>query len=133
MTQEEKIQYWINISDNDLKVAGIMLDNNQYLYTCFMCQQAIEKIFKGCFAKLKEEQQPHIHNLIKLAERSNIYELLSEEQKSFIDILNPFNIEARYPDYKKKMAKDLTGSIAQNILTQTENLQKWTKEKILFQ
>jgi HEPN domain-containing protein len=133
MTQNEKVQYWIDISENDMKAAEIMFNGEQYLYTCFMCQQAIEKIFKGYFVKHKEEQHPHIHNLITLAERSNISEMLSEEQNALVEILNPFNIEARYPDYKNKMAKSLTKDITQDILRKTKELQKWTKEKILSQ
>jgi len=133
MTQEEKIQYWISISDNDLKAAEIMLKGKQYLYVCFMCQQAIEKLFKGCFVKIKKDEQPHIHNLITLAQRSNIYILLNEEQKMFIAVLNPFNIEARYPDYKNQLLRELTKEKTLDILIQTKELQRWTKEKILFQ
>jgi HEPN domain-containing protein len=131
MTQEEKMQYWIEISDNDLKAADVLLGGKQYLYACFMCQQSIEKIFKGYFVKLNSEEHPHIHNLIVLSERTNIYNMFSEEQKSFIAVLNSFNIEARSPDYKKQLLKSLSNDMTQNILTKTKELQKWTKEKIL--
>jgi len=132
MTQEEKIQYWIDISDNDIKAADVLFGGKQYLYVCFMCQQSIEKIFKGYFVKLNSEEHPHIHNLVVLAKRSNIFEMLSEEQKSFIAVLNSFNIEARYPDYKKQLLKSLSNDMTQSILIKTKELQKWTKEKILF-
>jgi len=133
MTQEEKIQHWVKVSDNDLKAADILFNGGQYLYTCFMCQQAIEKIFKSCFVKQSLEEHPHIHNLVTLAKRSNVSEMMSEEQKMLIEILNPFNIEARYPDYKDKLAKSLNKNVTQDIFTQTKELQKWTKETILSQ
>ena len=45
MTTEEKIQYWINLSNNDLKVAYTLLKGNHYLYTGFMCHQVIESTY----------------------------------------------------------------------------------------
>jgi len=42
MTSEEKIEYWVKISDEDLKVAKTLLKNRHYLYTGFMCHQVIE-------------------------------------------------------------------------------------------
>ena len=32
MTTEEKIQYWINLSNNDLNVANTLLKGRHYLY-----------------------------------------------------------------------------------------------------
>lgn len=39
---------------------------------------------------------PFSHSLSLLAKKSNIYQELSEDQKDFIDLLEPLNIEARY-------------------------------------
>ena len=47
MTVEEKIEYWIEISNEDLRVAETLLKNHHYLYTCFMCHQAIENYNNG--------------------------------------------------------------------------------------
>jgi HEPN domain-containing protein len=58
MTNEEKVRYWIDLSDEDLKTAEVMLNGKRYLYVGFMCHQVIEKIFKAAYAKLKEETPP---------------------------------------------------------------------------
>jgi len=131
MTIEEKIEYWVKISDEDLKVAETLLTNHHYLYTGFMCHQVIEKIFKASYVKLRDETVPYIHHLVRLAEQAGFYELLSEEQKLFLNTLNPLNIEARYPDYKEQIAKSLTDQRCKHIFEQTKLLQQWTKEKIL--
>lgn len=133
MTPEEKITYWIKISDDDLNVAQTMLEHHHHLYTGFMCHQAIEKIFKAGYVKLKNDAAPYSHNLIRLAELGSFYELFSEEQKVFLSMLNPLNIEARYPDYKEQIAKSLTNERCKQIFEQTKQLQQWTKEKILSQ
>jgi HEPN domain-containing protein len=132
MTNEEKVQYWIDLSDEDLKTAEVVLDGKRYLYVGFLCHQAIEKIFKAAYAKLKEETPPFTHGLFYLTVKSGFNESLSEAQRKFIDEVEPLNIEARYPDYKNEIAKRLTPLVCIELLEQTKILQQWMKEKILL-
>ena len=131
MTTEEKVKYWVKLSDGDLEVAETMLKNRYRLYTGFMCHQAIEKIFKASYEKLKNEMPPYIHDLPRLAKLAGFYDLFSEEQKMFLNAINPLNIEARYPDYKERIAKTLTDNRCKHIFEQTTYLLQWIKEKIL--
>lgn len=39
------------------------------------------------------------------------YELMNEEQRSFLDAMTPMNIEARYPDYKSLLASSLNQDV----------------------
>jgi HEPN domain-containing protein len=130
MTAEEKIKYWINLSNNDFIVAGTLIKNGHNLYTGFMCHQAVEKIFKAYFVKEKNDTPPFKHDLEYLAQQSGLYTLLNAKQIEFIEILNPLNIEARYPDYKNKIASFLTSERTQSIYDQTRELLQWTREKI---
>jgi HEPN domain-containing protein len=133
MTTEEKVKYWVKISDEDLKIAETMLKNKYRLYTGFMCHQAIEKIFKSCYEKLRNETSPYTHDLPRLATLADFYDLFSEEQKLFLNTINPLNIEARYPDYKERIAKTLTDERCEKIFNQTKDLLQWIKEKILLE
>ncbi|GHT33302.1 DNA-binding protein [Bacteroidia bacterium] len=131
MTTAEKIQYWIDISDYDLETADAILQTKRYLYVGFMCHQVIEKIFKACYAKLKEDTPPYTHKLIYLATHSGFYDMLGEEQINFVLELEPLNIEARYPEYKERLQKRLTSSYCEYLIKNTKHLQQWTKEHIL--
>ena len=131
MTNEEKVQRWINLSDYDIETADAMLQTKRYLYVGFMCHLSVEKIFKACYSKLKEDTPPFTHDLEYLAMQSGFYENLSEEQQNFIGELNPLNIEARYSEYKDEISKRLTPSKCVTLLEQTKNIQQWTKETIL--
>ena len=131
MTEEERIEYWVKISDEDLNVAKTMLENHHRLYTGFMCHQVIEKIIKAGYTKLKNETPPYTHSLFRLAELAGIFDLFSDEQKAFLSTINPLNIEARYPDYKERIARSLTDDRCKQIFEQTGQLQQWIKEKIL--
>jgi HEPN domain-containing protein len=130
VTNEEKIKYWVDLSNNDFVVAETLLKNGHNLYTGFMCHQAVEKLFKAYFTKVKNDTPPFKHDLELLAQQSGLYELLNEGQISFIEKLNPLNIEARYPDYKNKLSQYLTNENTQSIFNQTKELLQWIKEKI---
>jgi HEPN domain-containing protein len=130
LTNEEKVKYGIELSNNDFAVAKTLMKNGHNLYAGFMCQQAIEKVLKGYFAKVKNDTPPFKHDLEYLAQQSGLYNLLNEGQISFLETLNPLNIEARYPDYKNKTAQYLTNERTHTIFEQTKELLKWTKEKI---
>jgi HEPN domain-containing protein len=125
-----KTQYWIEISDYDLETAEAMLQSKRYLYVGFMCHQAIEKIFKAYFTELKSETAPFSHSLSYLAKKGDFYESFSEEQKDFIDQIEPLNIEARYPSHKERLMKSLTIEKCNDILKNTKELQQWIKEKL---
>jgi HEPN domain-containing protein len=127
---DEKIKYWLDLSEYDLETAKAMLTSKRYLYVGFMCHQAIEKIFKAYFTKLKSETPPFTHNLSYLAKKGEFYESFEEPQKDFIDEIEPLNIEARYPLYKERLLKSLTEQKCKEIIIGTETLQKWIKAKL---
>jgi len=123
--------YWIELSEYDLETAEAMLKSNRYLYVGFMAYQAIEKILKGCFVRLQQESPPRFHNLTRLARKSGIYEHLSENQKDFIDTLEPLNIETRYPTDKDLLLKSLTEPRCIELLQHTRELHTWIMRKFL--
>lgn len=125
-----KVLYWIEISDYDLDTAEAMLVSKRYLYVGFMCHQAIEKIFKAYFTSSKLETAPYSHSLSYLAKKGDFYEEFSEDQKDFIDQIEPLNIEARYPSHKERLLKSLTENKCIEILNKTIDLQRWIKAKL---
>ncbi len=99
-------------------------------YVGFMCHQAVEKALKGCFVIRKpDEELPYIHKLMRLANISGISSQMEEEQLSFLDILSPLNVATRYPEEKERLLASLTPSYCQELLSKTEELCKWIKEK----
>ena len=47
LKMNDKVTYWIEMSDYDLETADAMLVTGRYLYVGFMCHQIIEKILKA--------------------------------------------------------------------------------------
>jgi len=126
----EKVKYWIELSDYDLETAEAMLESKRFLYVGYMCHQAIEKIFKAYYCLTFDEHPPYSHNLSYLSGKTDLNTLISEEFKEFIDILEPLNTEARYPTDKAMLLKSLTKSKCESILVKTKKLQVWVKERL---
>jgi HEPN domain-containing protein len=130
MTKDEKIAYWKDIANYDLETANTMLTGGRYLYVGFMCHQAVEKMLKAYYTKIKEETPPFIHNLKILANACDVYYELSDGQKDLIDELIPLNIEARYPTYKEKLLKTFGKEKCGRILIQTAELCRTIEKKL---
>ncbi len=130
MKENEKIEYWIGLAEYDFITAGVMLEGRRYLYVGFMCHQVIEKTLKAYFVSVLGDNPPHTHMLIKLAKLSKIYDEMNDIFKDTLDILEPLNIEARYPSYKEDLLKSLSHERCKDILKKTEELALWIKRKL---
>ena len=98
----------MDIADYDLDTALVMLEGKRFLYVGFMCHQVVEKSLKACCAAQSDEMPPYTHNLSQLAKKTNLYQLFSDQQKDLLDLLEPLNVEARYPTHKEKISKSLS-------------------------
>lgn len=127
---DDKVIYWVEMSDYDIETADAMLATGRYLYVGFMYHQTIEKILKAYWTKNLTEIPLKIHSLSRLAEKTGLSEKFTEEQLDFIDRLEPLNIEARYPSYKERLMNSLTKEYCTTLLQDTKNLQQWIKNKL---
>ena len=130
MTQEEKVQYWLDIANYDLETAEDLYKSKRWLYVAFMCHQVIEKTLKAYWSAKREDIPPYIHNHKRLAEGCGLYEQFSEEHKDFINAISTYNIQARYPEYKEQLARVLTASTCRYVIDTTKELQSWIKQKL---
>jgi HEPN domain-containing protein len=133
MTNDEKVQYWIEISDDDVETTEVLLNGKRYLFMCFTCHLLTEKIFKAYYAKVTEQTPPFTHDLRYLASHTDLWDDLTELQKDLVDNLALYNIKGRYPEYRSRIASVLTQATCQDIFNQTKALQLWIKEKISLQ
>ncbi|MDR1704598.1 MAG: HEPN domain-containing protein [Clostridiales bacterium] len=129
---DERVEYWLEIADYDIETARAMLKTGRYLYVGFMCHQVIEKALKAVIAKdcAEGDIPPKIHDLTQLSDNANLFSNMSTEQKVFIEYLNPLNIEARYPDYKKTISDRLNKNVCVKLISETEALLCWIKQQL---
>lgn len=130
METKDHVDYWIELSDYDIETANAMLTTKRLLYVGFMCHQAVEKLLKAYYVSKKRDNPPYTHNLSYLAKQAELYESLTEEQKDFLDLLEPLNIEARYPTHKERLLKSLSVERCQTMLANTRELLAWIKKQL---
>ncbi|MGL5563747.1 MAG: HEPN domain-containing protein, partial [Tannerellaceae bacterium] len=68
---DDKIRYWVEMSNYDLETAEAMLKTGRYLYVGFMCHQSIEKILKAYWTAHVDGTPLKIHSLSRLIEKTN--------------------------------------------------------------
>ena len=126
----DKVEYWLELCDDDLIAAKAMLKSKNFLWTGFICHIVVEKALKAVIASTTDTIPPKIHNLPRLAGIAGIIEELTKEQFNLLKQLTPLQIEARYPEQKENIKAMLTEEICDTFLKDTEEFLKWIKKKL---
>jgi HEPN domain-containing protein len=128
MTKNEIIQYWLKTSEMDYDTMISLFRSKKYSWSLFIGHLATEKLLKAYYVKIVSTNVPRIHNLLRLAELSNLD--LSQKDRDFLTKLTGFNINARYPDYKLKIYKICTSTFTEKYIKEIEKFKKWIIKKI---
>jgi len=126
----EKVEYWLDLCDDDLETAKALFQSKRYLHMGFFCHMIAEKALKAVVAKKTNELPPRIHELDRLAVLGGIRETLSKEQLALLNDLEPLQIEARYPEYKARLMRKLTPAVSKQLLKETEEFLCWIKQQL---
>ncbi len=127
MNVQEKIDYWLNLAEEDFAVAVIVLQSNKYLHFGFLCHLTAEKLLKAYYWKNKSEEPPYTHNLLALSSKSELNAELNERFQRLLYKLMPLNIEARYPSNKEEINRQLSKEYCTEIYNDTKDFLEWIK------
>jgi len=122
------IAYWRDEAEEDLKVAGHLLEKGDYSYSLFFGHLATEKILKAIYVLKKGEHAPFVHNLVRLATEAGIE--LSEENKKDLIRITAFHLEARYPDENRSFREKCSKDFSEHELAQIKVIYRWLKSMI---
>ena len=104
MDIEEHIKHWLNGAEHDIKVATNLFQAGNYDWCLFIGHIVLEKTLKAIYVQNNNNKiPPKTHKLVKLAKLSFLN--LTEDQNILLDEVTEFNIEVRYPQYKKEFHK----------------------------
>ena len=103
---------------------------NPVVHWClFIGHLVLEKTLKALYVQANNnELPPKTHNLIKLARRCN--HNITEEQEIFLDEVNDFNLEVRYPQYKNEFHKKCTKQFTENYYQKINEMMIWLRSQI---
>ena len=129
-TMSERVEYWLELCDEDLLTAKTLFQGERYLPMGFYCHMIVEKGLKAIIAKKTNELPPKIHDLRKLAVRGDVFSILSDEQKQLLFTLDPMQIETRYPDGEETQVPELSLTDSEQLLKETEEFLCWIKQRL---
>ncbi len=119
MTKQEHIQYWILTAEKDWDVVNLLYKEGNYLYSLFFAHLTLEKLLKAHWVKDNEENFPlRTHSLVRLAQDTKLE--FSEDQLVFLERMNDFQLEGRYPDYQFKIYQLCTKEFTERILEKVQ-------------
>lgn len=128
MNKTEHINYWLDAAEVDFKAMNNLFNSKDYVWSLFLGHLVIEKIIKAFAVKNDVRIIPKIHDLAKLSKRAKLY--IDEEMLDTFDIITSFNIEARYPDYKKEFYKKCTKEFTFNYIKKIKEIRLWLLKQI---
>jgi HEPN domain-containing protein len=76
--KDNLIRYWMEGADDDFDTMIAMYDSKKYNWSLFIGHLMLEKLLKALYVKVNSDYPPFIHNLLRLAEKSNL--VLSEDK-----------------------------------------------------
>jgi HEPN domain-containing protein len=124
MDKNDHINYWLDTAAHDLNVADTLFDNERYDYCLFLGHLCLEKILKAFWVRDNISNfPPKIHDLVYLSDKTKLN--FDENIKEELRLINRFNLEIRYPDYKHAFYKECNKEYADKNLIKIKELYKW--------
>lgn len=122
MPRPKSVAYWMKVSGEDWKTAKALIASKRYAHALLFGHQALEKLLKGLYAARKSKTPPFTHDLVRLARESGLD--LDDTDRAFLEKVNGFNMEARYPEEKLAFYRRSTRSFAIKYMSEIE---RWLK------
>jgi len=129
INKDKLIKYWIEASDDDFDTMTTMFDSKRFSWSLFIGHLMIEKLLKAYFVRVKSDYPPFIHNLLRLAEKTDLE--LTDDKKEQLVTITAFNINARYDDFKMSFKKQCTPEFTSEWIDKLKELRQWIKILIL--
>jgi HEPN domain-containing protein len=123
-----QVDYWLTSAEHDLDTAQGLWQIKKFDWCLFLGHLVLEKTFKAMCAKKHDETPPRTHNLLLLAEKSGI--ALDNNQKLFLEKVNDFNMESRYPDEKLSFYKLCTEAFTREYFDKIKEFYSWLRQEM---
>lgn len=119
--------FWMTEAEEALQVADHLMERGDYSYALFFGHLAIEKLLKALYVVKQEDHAPPIHNLLRLAKLTGIS--VTDDKMEVLIEISAFNIEARYPDFKRAFRKKCDAEYTGKQIKKIKEVYQWLKEQ----
>jgi len=128
MKKEELVNYWIDASETDYTAMENLFKSKDFIWSLFLGHLVLEKLLKALALQNNNETILKIHDLNKLAKSAGLQ--LDESMKNLFDIITSFNIEARYPDYKKEFYRKCDFEFTSAYIKKIKEMRLWLLDQL---
>jgi HEPN domain-containing protein len=124
MGRNEIIAHWVTMAGRDWVSVQALMKAGQFMHALFFSHLVIEKLLKAHWVTGNlENEPPRIHDLEYLYNQTELN--LSAEQVDLLSVMNAWNLEGRYQDYRDKFFKKATQTYAEEKIKQVDELRLW--------
>ncbi|MFN0036518.1 MAG: HEPN domain-containing protein [Saprospiraceae bacterium] len=124
MTKVEHIEYWKATAEKDWGAAQVLLKKRMYPQALFFGHLVLEKLLKAHFVKDNAEDfPPKTHNLVRLAAKTALE--MNEDDFGFLEEMNDYQLEGRYPDYLLSIYRTATKSVTVEVFEKIDTFRQW--------
>jgi HEPN domain-containing protein len=127
---------WTRQAEKDFDTANYLSRSEEetyYAYTCFHCQQAVEKALKAfMFAKGRLQRNDlQVHDVLALAYRASTMDPRLRGVPDMVRFIHEYYIKTRYPLYRRGIS--LGGAIPAEIFTQRQANEALSNARTILQ
>jgi HEPN domain-containing protein len=98
-----------------------LVESGKYVWSLFIGHLALEKLLKAFWVRDNEPNfPPSTHDLNRIIKETNLF--FSDEEKEFLAEVTAFNLEVRYPDFKRRFNEKCTKDFANKYLKEITEL-----------
>jgi HEPN domain-containing protein len=124
MTKTEYVDYWKISAEKSWVAACHLFEKGDFVECLFFAHLTIEKILKSRWVlDNSADFPPRTHNLRLLAQQTSL--VLTAEQIIFLEQMNTFQMDGRYPDYRFAIYKAFQKLQTEPILEETKLFYTW--------
>lgn len=124
------VAFWMTEAEEALEVADHLVAKADYSYALFFGHLAVEKALKAQYVLRRKHHAPPLHNLLRLARAAELE--VDETTADKLTTVTAFNLEARYPDFKRTFRQICTPEYTAAQMTAIKELMQWLRSQLPF-
>ncbi len=124
------VAFWMTEAEEALEVADHLVAKADYSYALFFGHLAIEKALKAQYVLRREQHAPPLHNLLRLARAAELK--VDETTADKLTTVTAFNLEARYPDFKRTFRQICTPEYTAAQMSTIKELMQWLRSQLRY-
>jgi len=130
LNKADYILYWKTSAERDWTAVNSLFESGNLMQSLFFAHLVVEKLLKAHWVRDNHENfPPRTRSLDFLIGQTEL--LPAPSDMDTLRVLNSWNIEGRYQDYRDVVFRTTTREYAAETLEKVDKIRQWLLEKLL--